>query len=160
MTTTLRPETGGQETAAPTSDGPVVLFDGVCNFCSRSVQFVLARDRGQRFRFAPLQSAAGQRILKRCSLASEPLATIVLAEGDRCHTRSTAALRICRGLSGAWPLLSVLLVIPRPIRDRCYDWFAARRYRWFGRREACFVPSEEMRGRFLDEIAKDAGGTT
>jgi len=127
----------------------IVLFDGVCNFCSGAVRFLIRRDRAGRLRFAPLQSETGAGLQRRFALDPTDLDTMILVEGGRAHRKSGAALRVLRHLSGAWPLLSLLLLVPRPIRDWAYDRFAQRRYRWFGRRDACFVPTPELRDRFL-----------
>ena len=130
-------------------DPVIVLFDGVCNFCSGAVRFLIERDRRSHLRFAPLQSKAGQEIQERFGLDPATLDTMVLVEGDRVHLKSTAALRALRQLSGAWPVLSLLLWLPRPLRDWAYDRFAERRYRWFGRRDECLIPSPKLRERFL-----------
>jgi predicted DCC family thiol-disulfide oxidoreductase YuxK len=129
---------------------PVVLFDGVCNLCTASVAFILARDPERRFRFASLQSDAGRRLLERHGLPPDELATVVVVADGRALTRSDAALRIARGLGGAWPVLGVLRVVPRPLRDAVYGVVARNRYRWFGRRESCMLPTPELRSRFLD----------
>ena len=137
-------------------DRAIVLFDGVCNLCNGWVRFIVERDRKGYFMFAPLQSEVGRSLLEarglRAAVAgAEPrgMESIVLIEGSRCLTRSDAAIEILRHLSGLWPLLGILRAIPRPIRDRCYDVIARNRYRWFGRRETCMVPSPEIRNRFL-----------
>jgi predicted DCC family thiol-disulfide oxidoreductase YuxK len=132
---------------------PVVLFDGVCNLCNASVLFVIDRDPGGRFVFAPLQGEEAAELLRERGYASDPdnPASILLVEGDRVFDRSTAALRIARGLSGLWPVLSVLLAVPRPLRDAAYDWAARRRYRWFGKLDACRMPTPELRSRFLGD---------
>lgn len=127
----------------------ILLFDGVCNFCSGAVRFLVPRDPEGRLRFAALQSETGTEIQRRFGLDLSDLDSVVLFEGDRCHTKSGAVLRVARKLSGAWPLLAVLLVIPRPLRDWAYDRFAERRYRWFGRSDACLVPTPQLRERFL-----------
>jgi predicted DCC family thiol-disulfide oxidoreductase YuxK len=127
----------------------IVLFDGVCNFCSNAVRFLIPRDRTGRLRFAALQSETGAGIQRRFDLDPADLDTMVLVEDGRVYLKSGAALRVLRQLSGAWPLLSLLLVVPRPIRDWAYDRFAERRYRWFGRSDACLVPTPELRERFL-----------
>lgn len=132
----------GQETA-------IILFDGVCNFCNSSVNFLLRRDRGGLFRFAALQSEAGRRLLAEAGLQHHDLDSMVLIEGGRVSVKSTAALRAARRLPGLWFMTGLLLAIPRGLRDRCYDAFAARRYRWFGKRDVCMVPTAEMRSRFL-----------
>lgn len=128
---------------------PIIYFDGVCNLCNGAVQFALKRDTKGVFRFAALQSDAGQHILDRVGLPREALKTIVLVEGDTIYTHSTAALRAARHLSGLWPLLYAFIVVPRPIRDGVYNWIARNRYRWFGRTEACMMPRPEWKGRFL-----------
>lgn len=132
------------------AESSVVLFDGVCHFCIASVRFILARDKKRRFRFASLDSHAASGLLKPFDLSVDDPDTIVLIEGDDCHTKSSAALRIAWRLSGPWPLFSVFLIVPKPLRDYCYDAFARRRYRWFGRRESCFVPTDDIRGRFME----------
>ncbi len=102
-------------------DGPVVLFDGVCNFCNRSVNFILDHDRRKRFRFAALQSDAGQTVLRHFGLRTDDFDTAVLVERGRAYTKSSAALRIARNLGGWWSLLAVLLAIPPFLRDAAYD---------------------------------------
>jgi predicted DCC family thiol-disulfide oxidoreductase YuxK len=136
------------EPATP-CDGPILLFDGECNLCNGVVRFVAPRDRGGAIRFAALQSEAGVALQRRFGLDPDDLDTVVLVEGDRCHRKSDAALRVARRLSGAWPVLALLRVVPRPLRDWAYDRFAERRYRWFGRSDACLVPTRELRERFL-----------
>ena len=128
---------------------PTILFDGVCNLCDGTVRFVLARDPGERFAFAPLQSAKGRELLVRVGLCVDARASIVLVEGERSFVKSDAVLRILAGLSGLWPVLALLRVVPRRLRDALYDWIAANRYRWFGQRAECSVPTPEQRRRFL-----------
>jgi predicted DCC family thiol-disulfide oxidoreductase YuxK len=129
----------------------IVLFDGVCNFCNASINFILQRDRRGDFQFASLQSEAGRRLISEAGLHDHDLDSMVLIEGDRVSVKSTAALRSAKRLPGLWPLAGLLLFIPRVIRDGCYDAFAARRYRWFGKQEACMVPTAEMRSRFIED---------
>ena len=128
----------------------VVLFDGYCAFCSGSVRFVLDRDPRRLFAFAPLQSAVAEKLLRSRGASSDDTDSMILVDGERCFTRSTAALRIARKMSGLWPALYVLTLCPRPVRDRVYDAFARNRYRWFGRNDACYAPSREERERFLE----------
>lgn len=128
---------------------PVVLFDGVCNLCNATVQFIIRHDPQGRFRFAALQSETGRKLLAHCGRSAKNLDTFVLAENGRCYTRSTGALRLVRRLPGLWPLLYGLIVIPRPLRDFCYNLVARRRYAWFGKREECMIPTPELRERFL-----------
>ena len=136
--------------AAADDGGAVVLFDGVCNLCNGSVQFILKRDPHGRFRFASLQSDAGRRLLRAHGLPADALESVVLVEDGRAWTHSDAALRIARGLSGGWRAAGALRVVPRPLRDAVYGLVARNRYRWFGRRESCMVPTPEWRARFLD----------
>lgn len=131
----------------------IVLFDGVCNFCNSSVNFLLRRDRNGAFRFAALQSEAGGKLLAEAGLQQHDLDSMVLIEGGEVAVKSTAALRAARRLPGLWFMTGLLLAIPASLRDWCYDAFAARRYRWFGKREVCMIPTAEMRSRFLDESA-------
>lgn len=133
-----------------TGEGAVVLIDGVCNVCNAVTSFVIRHDPPPaRFRFAALQSESGQRLLRRHGLAADDRDTFVLIEGDRAFVRSTAALRLLGRLGLPWSLLTVLFLVPRPVRDAVYAWFASHRYRWFGRRDTCIVPSPEIRSRFL-----------
>ncbi len=131
------------------SDQPIILFDGVCNFCNGSVNFIIRHDPSARFRFAPLQSAAGERLARECGLHASVLDTVVLIEHGRAYRRSTAALRIARGLSGAYWLIYALILLPSFVRDWFYDWFARNRYQWFGKRRECMLPGPEVRARFL-----------
>lgn len=132
--------------SAAREDHPVILFDGVCNLCTGSVQFVIERDSRMLFRFASLQSPSAERILGR----RDALESMVLYQNGEVYRKSGAALRVARRLDGLWPLLAVLLIIPRPLRDAAYDWIGRRRYRLFGRRDTCWVPRPELAERFLD----------
>ena len=129
--------------------GRVIVFDGVCNFCNASVNFVMARDPDRKFRFGTLQSEAAQQILKELEVSTEDFETFLLLEDDRVFTKSTAALRIARQLGSLWPLLYALMVIPRPIRDIAYDIMARHRYQWMGKTETCRVPTPAERERFV-----------
>src|SRR5262245_16822617 len=134
-------------TAADTSH-PIVLLDGVCNLCSGSVQFILKRDPQGRFRFASLQSEAGRSLMIEHGLDPDALSSVVVVEEGRAWQESSAALRIARHLPGAWKLLRVFTVVPRPLRDAVYRLIARNRYRWFGKTEACWLPTPELRARF------------
>ena len=129
---------------------PVVLFDGVCNLCHASIDFIIPRDSRCTFRFASLQGASGRAMLEKHHLSPEDTDTLILIEDGRFSVRSTAALRIAARLRFPWPLLSILLLVPRPIRDSVYRIVARNRYRWFGRMNACRAPSPELRTRFLE----------
>jgi predicted DCC family thiol-disulfide oxidoreductase YuxK len=133
----------------PAVDGPVVLYDGTCGLCDRSVQLILRHDRRGRFRFAALQSDIGRALLERHGLAVDALDTVVLVEDGRAFVKSRAALGIARWMDAPWPALRVLAVIPRPVRDFLYDRLAKNRYRIFGRVDACMLPPPEVRARFL-----------
>ena len=132
----------------PGTDHPIVLFDGECGLCSRSVQFILKRDPHGRFHFAPLQSAFAQELLREREVTLE-LESVVLIDGRRAFTRSTAALQIARGLRSPWPILGLMLAVPRPIRDGVYRLIARNRYRLFGRVDSCRLLAPEQRDRFL-----------
>lgn len=131
-------------------DGPILLFDGTCGLCRRAVLFTLARDRPGVVRYASLQSGFARERLAAAGMGAADLDAVVLLEGERVSLGSTAALRLCRHLPPPWPALGVLLVVPRPIRDAVYSWVARRRHRWFGKHDACWVPTPELSGRFLD----------
>jgi predicted DCC family thiol-disulfide oxidoreductase YuxK len=134
----------------PDSGGAIVFFDGVCNLCNGSVQFIIARDPSNYFRFASLQSAAAERLLAEHGYDAGSLSSVILLENGRMYERSTAALRIARRLAGGWWMLSVFTIVPRGVRDAIYEWIASNRYRWFGRRDECMIPTPEMRSRFVD----------
>lgn len=129
---------------------PVILFDGVCNLCTGSVRFVIARDSRKQFRFASLQSPVAEQLLGAQGRDGDRLESVVLVVGERTYRKSTAALLIARRLDGLWPLLAALLVIPRPLRDVVYGWIGRRRYRLFGKRDVCWQPQPELAERFLD----------
>jgi predicted DCC family thiol-disulfide oxidoreductase YuxK len=129
---------------------PVVLFDGVCNLCSGSVQFIIKRDPTNAFQFASLQSAYGQQEINRLGIRDLNLQSIILVDRDTFFTRSNAALEIARKLRGAWPLLYAFKIVPRFIRDIIYNWIARNRYRFFGKKDACWIPTPELKARFID----------
>ena len=127
----------------------VILFDGVCNFCNGAVNFVIHRDRKGYFRFAALQSAVGEELLDKHRIDKVETDSVVLIEDDKAYLHSSAALRIVRRLPGLWPILYGLIIVPKGIRDWAYRLFAKHRYRLFGRREECMIPTPEIRTRFL-----------
>ena len=128
--------------------GAIVLFDGVCNFCNGSVNFIIDHDRHGYFRFAPLQSEAGMKLRERFAVRDE-VDSIILIENNAAFIYSTAALRIARAIGGPWALFGILRIIPTGIRDIFYRWFARNRYRLFGKKDVCMVPTPEVRERFL-----------
>ena len=140
-------------------DGAVVLFDGVCNFCSWSVRFLHDHDDGS-LRFAPLQSAAGRALLAAHDLPADYFDSLVYLRDGEAHLKSDGAVRIAAHLDRPWRWLRWLRYVPRPVRDAGYDLLGRVRYRLFGRREECVVPDADLRARFLGEstAAGDAGG--
>ena len=131
-------------------DGAVVLFDGVCNFCSWSVRFIHEHDDGS-LRFAPLQSEAGRALLAAHDLPTDYFDSLVYLRDGEAHLKSDGAVRIARHLDRPWRWLRFLDVVPRSVRDVGYDLLGRVRYRIFGKREACMVPDTDLRGRFLGE---------
>ena len=128
---------------------PVLLFDGVCNLCNASVQWVLLHDRNGVFRFAALQSETGQALLRQWNRSTDDFDSVVLVDGERLLLHSDVPLEIVRRLGGWWQLLYVFKIIPRPLRDAVYGWIARNRYRWLGKRDACMLPHAEWKGRFV-----------
>ncbi|WP_040950842.1 thiol-disulfide oxidoreductase DCC family protein [Gorillibacterium massiliense] len=126
----------------------VVFFDGECLFCDRSVRFIIKRDPQGRFKFASQQSETGQDWLARFNITDDRN-SLILVEHNKAYFKSTAALRICKNLSGAWKGLYLLVIIPKPVRDFVYGIVAKNRYKWFGKKESCTLPSPEERDRFL-----------
>ncbi len=131
------------------AEHPVLLFDGVCNLCNQSIQFVIRNDPDAVFRFAPLQSDVGQELLSEFGMPTDELESVVLVEGDEYYTKSSAALRTAKHLGGVYRLLWPLRVIPRRLRNVVYDFIANRRYRWFGKRDSCMMPTPDIEARFL-----------
>lgn len=127
---------------------PIVLFDGECNFCDASVQFIIKNDPKGKFHFASLQSDIGQKLLEEHNVPSD-IDSMILVEGDKIYYKSAAALRICRHLKGFWKLAYVFIVVPAPIRNFVYDFIARNRYKWFGKKESCMLPPPNVRARFL-----------
>jgi len=138
-------------------DRPVVLFDGVCNLCSGSVQFIIEHDPDARLRFAPLQSETAKALLDEVGLTDYDFDTIVLVEGQEYYTKSEAALRIARRLERPWSLLWTARYVPRVLRDAVYDLVASSRYAVFGKKDRCMVPTPEIRDRFLESDPMPGG---
>ncbi|MBC9933392.1 thiol-disulfide oxidoreductase DCC family protein [Chitinophaga qingshengii] len=127
----------------------IILFDGVCNFCNAGINFVIRHDRQQRFRFAPLQSAAATTLGAAHQIDTGELNSFILIQNGKAYTKSTAALRVARQLPFPWKLLYAGIILPRFIRDSIYNLIARNRYRWFGKKDACMIPTPEIRSRFL-----------
>lgn len=128
----------------------VVLFDGVCNLCNGSVQFIINHDSKNKFQFAALQSKFGQQQLNLLNIPSTSLQSIVLIKGDRYYQRSNAVLEIGRMLGGGWALFYIFKIIPAFVRDWIYNLIANNRYRWFGKQSQCMMPTPALKNRFLD----------
>lgn len=127
----------------------VVLFDGVCNLCDKSVRFIFRHDPSGYFRFAPLQSETGQKLLAEAGASAPDLNSILLIEDGKVYDRSTAALRIARRLSAPFSALWMGMIVPKPLRDFVYKIIAKNRYKWFGQKESCEMPPQGLRERFL-----------
>ncbi|MBM7571484.1 thiol-disulfide oxidoreductase DCC family protein [Aquibacillus albus] len=126
----------------------IILFDGECNFCDKSVQFIIKRDPEAYFKFASLQSDVGKKLMKQYN-APEDIDSFVLIENNKYYLKSSAALRVCKHLKGLWKFPYFFLAVPVPIRDFFYEIIAQNRYKWFGKKESCMLPSPEERKRFL-----------
>ena len=128
----------------------VILFDGVCNLCSISVQFIIKHDPKRQFRIASLQSEFGQQVLAQFGLPADELNSFILLEDGKIYTKSSGALRVTKKLNGLWPMLYGFIIVPPFIRNAVYSWVAHNRYKWFGKKEACWLPTPELRKLFLD----------
>ena len=127
----------------------VILFDGVCNLCNGAVQFIIKRDKTSKFLFASLQSDFGQSQLQKFGLDPSELHSIIALDNGKFFERSDAALRIASGLAQPWPMLGVFRILPRFFRDWIYDLISKNRYKMFGKRESCMIPTPELKGRFV-----------
>ena len=130
-------------------EGPIVLFDGHCNLCCGGVAFLLKRDRAGRMRYGAMQTAAGQSLLRRHGRPTDDLSSFVVLDQGQLLLRSAAVLRLIRYLRFPWPLMGIIWIVPRPLRDWLYDLVALSRYRLFPRREACYLPTPAERDRFI-----------
>ena len=131
-------------------DHPIILFDGVCNLCNSSVQYVIKHDPGALFRFASLQGETGQQLLKQFNLSSTDLNSFVLILDNKAYTRSAAALRVTKQLTGPVKFLYGFIIVPSFIRNAVYDLIARKRYKWFGKKDSCMIPTAALRARFLN----------
>ncbi|WP_339240394.1 thiol-disulfide oxidoreductase DCC family protein [Paenibacillus sp. FSL R5-0517] len=128
---------------------PIVLVDGVCHFCQGLTKWIIKRDPEGKYHFASLQSDVAKELLVKGNLSTDSMDTFVLIENGKYYTRSTAALRLAKGLKFPYPLLYVFIIVPKFIRNAVYNWVARNRYRWFGKDEACMLPTPEIKDRFL-----------
>ena len=129
---------------------PVILFDGVCNLCNSTVLFVIKHDPKKQFRFASIQGDYGQQVLKQFQLPPDSLNSFILLKDNQIYTHSTGALKVARQLSGAWPLLYAFIILPSFIRNAVYQFIANNRYKWFGKKESCEVPSPAIKALFYN----------
>lgn len=131
-------------------DKKIILFDGVCNLCDSAVQFVIEHDKKDVFRFVALQSELGQQILKHIGINPKNIDSIVLYEPEIAYYyKSSAALQIARSLGGFLHFGTVFRIIPMAIRNRLYDYIAKNRYKWYGKKESCMIPTPELKAKFL-----------
>lgn len=129
----------------------LVIFDGICNLCNGAVQWIIRRDPTMNIRFVALQSPKAQQILRNHGINGHTIESIIVIDTERVYSESDAALRICRYLRWPWPIIYHLRIIPRPWRDAIYRWIARNRYRWFGKRVQCMIPTPTQQNRFLGD---------
>lgn len=135
--------------SASPANKAIILFDGVCNFCNSTVNRIIRNDKNDHFRFVALQSEAGKKLLEKHQINTINTDSIILIQENKIYFRSRATLEICRKLRGLYPLLYGFIIIPAFIRDAVYNLVARNRYKWFGKKESCMVPTEEMRKKFI-----------
>jgi len=127
----------------------IILFDGVCNLCNGAVTYIIKRDKKNVFKFAALQSEIGQELISKFNIDTSKIDSIILIDGEKHYEKSSAALHIAKQLSGAYPLLFGFMIVPRFIRNAVYDYIARNRYKWFGKKESCMIPTAELKSKFL-----------
>lgn len=132
-----------------TKNHKIILFDGVCNLCNSSVNFVIKNDKNDVFRFAALQSEIGQQYIERFKIDPSKTDSIILIDGDKHYIKSTAALTAAKFLKGGYPLLYAFMIVPNFIRNWVYDYVAKNRYQWYGKKESCMIPTPELKSKFL-----------
>ncbi|MFT5077074.1 MAG: putative DCC family thiol-disulfide oxidoreductase YuxK [Flavobacteriaceae bacterium] len=127
----------------------IILFDGVCNLCNSSVNFVIKKDKNDVFRFAALQSEIGKQYINKFNIDPSQTDSIILIDGDKHYIKSTAALNVTKSLKGGYPLLYAFIIVPKFIRNWVYDVIAKNRYKWYGEKESCMIPTPELKSKFL-----------
>lgn len=133
------------------NDKKIILFDGVCNLCNGAIQFIIKRDKKDTFRYAALQSEIGEQLIAERAIDTTKVDSIILIEpGIAYFTKSDAALHIGQGFGGFWKVLVIFTWIPKAFRDVIYDFVAKNRYKWFGRKDACMIPTAELKAKFLN----------
>ena len=131
-------------------DNPIILFDGVCNFCNYWVTFAIKRDRKNKLKFTPLQGETAKQLLPQFHINPSSLSSVIFIDNGKAYTQSSAAIQICKHLDGGWKLFYALIIIPKFMRDGLYNIIARNRYKWFGKKESCMIPTPELKERFLD----------
>jgi len=127
----------------------IILFDGVCNLCNSSVVFAIKRDKNDVFRFAALQSEIGEQLVSKFNIDTSKTDSIILIDSETYYEKSSAALRIAKYLSGGWSLLYGFIIVPKFIRNAVYDYIAKHRYKWYGKKESCMIPTPKLQAKFL-----------
>ncbi len=127
----------------------IILFDGVCNFCNSSVNKIIKHDKKNKFKFAALQSETGKKLLEKHSIDSSKIDSIILIENNSAFIKSTAILKISKHMSGLYPLTYGFIIIPAFIRNVVYDFIARNRYKWWGKKDSCMIPTEEVKAKFI-----------
>lgn len=131
------------------NQSPIIIFDGICNLCCWWVLFLIKRDTNAKFFFASLQSETGQRMLSSYGFRPSEMETVIYLKGNKCFQKSTAVLEILKDLGGIWSIFSLFKLIPKHIRDYVYQFIARKRYKFFGKRTTCLMPTSELQKRFL-----------
>lgn len=131
-------------------DNPIILFDGVCNFCNYWVTFAIKRDRKNKLKFTPLQGETAKQLLPQFHINPSSLSSVIFIDNGKAYTQSSAAIQICKHLDGGWKLFYALIIIPKFMRDGLYNIMARNRYKWFGKKESCMIPTPELKERFLN----------
>lgn len=131
------------------NDFKIILFDGVCNLCNSSVNFIIDHDKNNIFKFTALQSETGQNLLKEFSLNAEEFDSVILIDGNNFYSKSTAALKIAKEFPSIWKSLYIFILVPAPLRNIIYDMISRNRYRWFGKKDSCRIPTPALKEKFL-----------
>jgi predicted DCC family thiol-disulfide oxidoreductase YuxK len=131
-------------------ENPIILFDGVCNFCNAGVNFIIRQDKKKIFRFAALQSKAGQQLAEQYHLPKNDFDSFILIDKEKAYNRSSAGLKVFTKLPRHWKWTQLFWIVPKFMRDGVYDFIARNRYKWFGKKDQCMLPTPEIRNRFLD----------
>lgn len=127
----------------------IILFDGVCNLCNGAVTYIIKHDKKNVFKFAALQSEIGKQLVAKFNIDTKKVDSIILIDDEKHYEKSSAALHITKNLSGAYPLLFGFMIVPKFIRNAVYDYIARNRYKWFGKKESCMIPTKELKAKFL-----------